>query len=80
MAGLMGSQDQHSVIHRKAQAARGGFDSRLMSPARALRLSLARTADMMFDLALTVVTVEQLRVPLSGLAKALGEDGLLLLL
>lgn len=76
----MGSQDQNSVIHRKAQAARGGFDSRLMSPARALRLSLARTADTMFDLALTVVTVEQLRVPLSDLAKALGEEGLLLLL
>lgn len=76
----MGSRDQNSVIHRKAQAARGGFDSRLMSPARALRLSLARTADTLFDLALTVVTVEQLRVPLSDLASALGEDGLLLLL
>lgn len=76
----MGSQDQNSVIHRKAQAARGGFDSRLMSPARALRLSLARTADTLLDLALTVVTVEQLRVPLSDLAKALGDEGLLLLL
>ncbi|SFO22287.1 flagellar motor switch protein FliM [Roseovarius lutimaris] len=76
----MGSQDRNSVIHRKAQAARGGFDSRLMSPARALRLSLARTADTLLDLALTVVTVEQLRVPLSELAKTLGDEGLLLLL
>lgn len=76
----MGSQDQNSVIHRKAQAARGGFDSRLMSPARALRLALALSADTLFDLALTVVTVEQLRIPLSDLQTALGEDGLLLLL
>ncbi|MDT8328024.1 MAG: FliM/FliN family flagellar motor switch protein [Roseovarius sp.] len=43
-------------------------------------MSLARTADTLFDLALTVVTVEQLRVPFGDLGTALGEEGLLLLL
>lgn len=51
-----------------------------MSSAKALRLSLARAADTLFDLALTVATVEQQRVTLGQIDEALKEDGLILLL
>lgn len=76
----MGSQDHTSVIQRKAQAARDGFDSRQMSPAKALRLALARAADALFDLGLTVATVEQLRLPLAEVGRSLSDEGLLVLL
>ncbi len=76
----MGSQDQNSVIRRKARAARDGADPRLMSPAKALRLSLAKAADTHFDLALNVATVEQLRVPPGEAGQKLGQEGLLVLL
>jgi flagellar motor switch protein FliM len=51
-----------------------------MSQAKALRLSLARAADTLFDLALTVATVEQRRATLAGIDEALNEDGLIVLL
>ncbi|MFU8776948.1 MAG: FliM/FliN family flagellar motor switch protein [Roseovarius sp.] len=76
----MGSQDHSSVIQRMAQAARVGFDSHQMSPAKALRLALARAAAALFDLGLTVATVEQMRVPLSEVGRILDDDGLLVLL
>ena len=76
----MGSQDHNSVIQRMAQAARDGFDNRQMSPAKALRLALARAADALLDLGLTVATVEQMRVPLAQVDRSLGDAGLLVLL
>lgn len=80
MAQGMGSQDHSSVIQRMAQAARDGFDNRQMSPAKALRLALARAADALFGLGLTVATVEQRRVPLADVGRSLGDAGLLVLL
>lgn len=76
----MASQDNNSVIHRKARPARDGCESRAMSSAKALRLALARAADTLFDLALTVATVEQQPATLGQLDAALHEDGLILLL
>jgi flagellar motor switch protein FliM len=76
----MVSQDQNSVIHRKARPARNGCESRAMSSAKALRLSLARAADTLFGLALTVATVEQQRVTLDRIDNTLHDDGLILLL
>ena len=76
----MASQDHGSVIHRKARPARDGCESRAMSQAKALRLSLARAADTVLDLALTVATVEQQRVTLGRVDATLQEDGLILLL
>lgn len=76
----MASQDHDSVIHRKARPTRGGCESRAMSSAKALRLTLARAAENLFDLALTVATVEQQRVPLAGIEDILQKDGLILLL
>ncbi|WP_422001861.1 FliM/FliN family flagellar motor switch protein [Roseovarius mucosus] len=80
MAQGMGSQDHSSVIQRMAQAARDGSDSRQMTPVKALRLSLARAADTLFGLGLTVATVEQMRVPLAHVGRSLGDAGLLVLL
>jgi flagellar motor switch protein FliM len=76
----MASQDHEKVIHRKARPARDGCESRAMSSAKALRLSLARAADTLFDLALTVATVEQQRARLDQIDGILPEDGLILLL
>ena len=76
----MGTQDKASVIRRKTRAAREGGDPRVMSPARALRLSLARAADTLFDLALTVATVEQRRIESDEIEAELGTDGLFVLL
>ena len=80
VAGVMASQDQEKVIHRKARPPRDGCESRAMSSAKALRLSLARAADTLFDLALTVATVEQQRMTLGGIDEGLQDDGLILLL
>ncbi|MGM0740818.1 MAG: FliM/FliN family flagellar motor switch protein [Pseudomonadota bacterium] len=76
----MGRQEGHSVIHRKAADARKVFDARAMSPSRALRLSLARAADAVLDLAATVATLEQSVLAHGAIAREMGEDGLLLLL
>ena len=76
----MTAQDTASVIHRKARAARDGSDARAMSPAKALRLAVARAADTLLDLALTVATVEQRRVSLAQVAETVADEGLILLL
>lgn len=70
----------YSVIHRKAKVARDEFDAREMSPAKALRLSMAKTAETLFHLALIVRTIEQVTVPLQQMETNLGEDGLLIVL
>ena len=76
----MDSNDNLSIIHKKARVAREGFDARAMSPAKALRVSLAKTADVALDLALTVSTLEQTVVSTEGLLSKLDEQGLLVLL
>ena len=76
----MAKADEKSVIHRKAMGARSDFDARVMSPAKALRLALAKAADKLFDLALTVTMVEQQARAHGKLQKDVGDDGLLVLL
>ena len=75
----MSKDEQNSVLHRKMQGGRTEFDARVMSPSKALRLSIAKTAAKMFNLAITVTTVEQLKLPHAGIQKEAGDDGLLLL-
>ena len=70
----------HSVIHRKAQVARDGFDAREMSPAKALRLSLARASDALYGLALRVRTIEHQVLTADAVEAAAGDDALLILL
>lgn len=76
----MASQGKHSIIHRKAEGGRLDFDARVMTPAKALRLALAKTADRMFDLVLTVTTVEQISLAHGKLREEAGNDGLLIVL
>lgn len=76
----MGTDTKDSIIHRKAIGARNEFDARVMSPSKALRVSLAKVADKMFGMALTVTTVEQRLLGHGDLRQEVGDDGLLLLL
>ncbi len=76
----MTRQDSGSVIQRKARNAREDFDARAMSPAKALRLSLEKSSDRLFALAVTVGTVEQRRLPHAALRQEAGSDNLILLL
>lgn len=69
-----------SIIHRKARGGTGGNRGHRMSPVKALRLGLARTADSLFDLALTVSMVEQVKLLQENMADTLADDGLLLLI
>lgn len=69
-----------SVLRRKTRAAREGGDPRVMSPVRALRLSLARAADTLFGLGLSVATVEHRRIEPADLQAALEGVGLFVLL
>lgn len=76
----MSSTDRQSIIHKKAQVAREDFDLRAMSPAKAIRLSLARRADDLFGLAIVIKTLEQTRLTSDDLMTALEEPGMLMLL
>ena len=76
----MDIEEKKSIIHRKAKGGRDEFDARVMSPVKALRLALAKVADKMFGLALTVTTVEQVKLPHKNIRAEVGEDGILLLL
>ncbi|PKQ12441.1 MAG: flagellar motor switch protein FliM [Alphaproteobacteria bacterium HGW-Alphaproteobacteria-1] len=76
----MTALQQASVLRRKTRATRESSDPRVMSPVKALRLSLARAADTLFGLALTVATVEQRRIEAGEIERALGAEGLFMLL
>lgn len=76
----MTDRGQASVLRRKTRAAREGGDPRVISPVRALRLSLARAADTLFGLGLSVATVEQRRIEPADLQPALEGAGLFVLL
>lgn len=67
-------------MQRKARTAREEHRARAMSPVKALRLALARAGDALFDLPLTVTTVEEVKTPLADLGQQLTGSGLLVLL
>lgn len=70
----------NDVLKRKARLGREEHQARVMSPARALRLSLARAADDLFDMALTVSGIHSEQLAQSGLLRALDDEMLLLVL
>ncbi len=76
----MDTQVTGSVIKRKASVARSEFDARVMSAAKSLRLALAKVADRMLELAVTVATVEQLRISHEEISGQIDDEGILLLL
>lgn len=78
--GGMAQGESGSIIHRKARVGRQDFDARVMSPSKALRLALARSADQLFDMALSVSTVEHHGLSANAIPDRLGDDGLLVLL
>ncbi|MCZ4352977.1 FliM/FliN family flagellar motor C-terminal domain-containing protein [Roseovarius aestuarii] len=70
----------NTVIHRKARVAREEYQARAMSTAKALRLSLATSADQLFDLALVVTALEQVELSQTAVRTELDGGGLLMLL
>ena len=73
----MATEEQKSVIHRKAMGGRDEFDARVMSPSKALRLALAKVSADLFGLAVTVTTVQQVKLPNKDIQAETGDDGLL---
>lgn len=76
----MSQSGADSIIHRKAQVARDEFAVREMSAAKALRLTMAKSADTLFGLGLVVRTVEQTAAQLPDIEELAGDDDLLILL
>ncbi|MCT4558630.1 MAG: FliM/FliN family flagellar motor C-terminal domain-containing protein [Pelagimonas sp.] len=68
------------VLGRKAQAAQRAFEARGMSPTKAVRRALSRTADVLWDLALVTQECTLDVVDQDGLVDALGEKDLIILL
>lgn len=77
---LMAHDHGNSVLHRKTQVAREDFDARGMSPSKALRLALSKAADGLLGLAVTVSTVEQVKLPQTAIESDIANTGLLVLL
>ncbi|ANT59553.1 hypothetical protein AYJ57_03735 [Salipiger sp. CCB-MM3] len=69
-----------NVLSRKADAARRAFEARAMSPAKALRRALSRTADVLWDLALVTRAVDLDHFDQDGVVAQLRPDALLVLL
>lgn len=69
-----------SVLQRKMEAGRDAPTSNGRSAAAALRIALARAADDLFDLAISVIGLNQGRVALDELGIHLQDDRLLVLL
>lgn len=78
--GRGGGADSRNVLSRKAEAARRAFEARAMSPAKALRRALSRTADVLWDLALVAHAVDQEHLDQDGVVAQLPPEALLLLL
>jgi len=76
----MGETTQLTTLQRKAGAGRGESESAGMTPAKALRLALSKSAQDELSLALRVQGVAESRVNQPGLLAALSDDLLLLLL
>ena len=76
----MSTGSDSSVIRKKAQSGREDFDARAMSWSKAMRLSLERVSDRLFDLQLAVRTVEQVDTPLADLKEVASGDRLVMLL
>lgn len=70
----------NSALHRKMQAGRDAPASNGRSAAAALRIGLARAADDLFDLGLSVIGLSQARATRDELEKHLKNERLLILL
>lgn len=71
---------RQDVLGQKAQAAQRAFEARGMSPSKALRRALSRTADVLWDLALVTQAVSVEMHDQDGVIDGLGAKDLLVLL
>ncbi len=71
---------RQDVLGQKAQAAQRAFEARGMSPSKALRRALSRTADVLWDLALVTQGVSVEMHDQDGVIDGLGQQDLLILL
>ncbi|PYG25577.1 FliM/FliN family flagellar motor C-terminal domain-containing protein [Pelagimonas varians] len=71
---------RQGVLGQKAQAAQRAFEARGMSPSKALRRALSRTADVLWDLALVTQGVSVEMHDQDGVIDGLGQKDLLVLL
>lgn len=69
-----------SVLQRKAQAGKQEHQARAMTVPKALRVSIAKVADELFDLPLAVIGAVQEKCSAGGLAAKMDEAGLLVFL
>lgn len=86
----MGQDQEHSseseamppagVLHRKAQSGRATHQARAMTLAKALRLTLAKVADDLFDMAMAVIGLRSETRSGDALAEVFAADALLLLM
>lgn len=76
----MADGGRQDVLGQKAQAAQRAFDARGMSPAKALRRALSRTADVLWDLALVTQSVTIEMHDQDGVIDGFGDGVLLILL
>ena len=76
----MDGQEHNSVLRRKATAAKEVWQARAMSPAKALRLSIARAAEDLWELAVAASGIELSEDRLEALIDAMPDEGMILLL
>lgn len=76
----MSATHANNLLRQKASTARKERESREMTPARALRLALARTAGSLWELPLDVRGIEQAVIGLEDLGAHMSDDMLLVLL
>lgn len=76
----MANGNSNAVLRRKAVAAREVYQARAMSPAKALRLALSKSADELLDLSLVVRSAEYEFVTVEQMLEGLSDDQLLILL
>ncbi|PJE31377.1 hypothetical protein CVM39_03990 [Pseudooceanicola antarcticus] len=76
----MASSESNAVLRKKASAARETYQARAMSPDKALRLSLSKSADELLDLPLVVLSCTYDFLTAEELSEHLSDEALLILL
>ena len=80
MSEAMDKVTPNAVLRRKAVAAREVWQARAMSPAKALRLSFARAADALWDLAAAATGIDLSEIEAEEAVASLNDEHLILAL
>lgn len=76
----MGETNVNDVLRRKAKAGREEHEARVMSPVRAMRLALSRSAESLFELALSVTGVQNEQLGQDAMLRSFDDDMLFVVL